>query len=119
MPYLNYEAIYRQVKRTEYIQDVDEEHREEKSTRRIFERDNSSLSTLPSLHEGRANRARLLQVPLPSNTEKYPASNQDSDDSDSDFSVDWDPNTMDGFEEEEKALIKHYLHNPPALHVRR
>ena len=52
------------------------------------------------------------------NTEGYPPSFDDSDD-ESDISADgenFDPYDLD---EEEKALVKTYLHNPAALHVRR
>ena len=41
------------------------------------------------------------------------------DESDSDSSNDNETENPDDLEEEEKALIRSYLHNPPALHIRR
>lgn len=58
----------------------------------------------------------LLQLPDAADLETYPYRDEESD---SDFSDHDDIRSPDDIEEEERSLIKAYLHDPPALHVRR
>lgn len=72
--------------------------------------------TVRNSRELQVEELSLLQVPGAAEPEIF---QYHEDDSDSDFSDDLDTGSLDDLEEEEKALIKSYLHNPPALHVRR
>jgi hypothetical protein len=53
---------------------------------------------------------RHPQVPDESDVDTFPYRDYDSD---SDFSDDYDPRNPDDLEEEEKALMRSYLHGPP------
>lgn len=61
---------------------------------------------------------KLLQVPSKAEHDGYPGCTDDSDD-ESDISTEGEHFDKDDIDEEEKALVKTYLHNPAALHVRR
>ncbi|KAJ4351186.1 uncharacterized protein N0V89_006525 [Didymosphaeria variabile] len=117
LPYLSYEANFRQAKRTTHIQAVDATYQQRRNTELPF-----ATSALAALTEGSSSRTSaaerrlLLQVPEGKNLESYPYL---EDDSDSDFSEIIEADDPDELEEEEKALINAYLYNPPALHVRR
>lgn len=116
LPYLSYEANFRQAKRTTHIQAVDATYHQMKNAELPF-----ANSTLTALSEGSSRtsvteRRPLLQVPEGKNLESYPYLEGDSD---SDFSEIVESDDPDDLEEEEKALINAYLYNPPALHVRR
>ncbi|KAI4660855.1 uncharacterized protein J4E79_005423 [Alternaria viburni] len=66
-------------------------------------------------HKLSSKEPELLQVPVTHNLPLKPS----SDDYDSDFSDTYDVDDPDDLEEEEKALVTAYLHDPPALHIRR
>lgn len=116
VPYISYEANSRQAKRTSYIQGIDAQHQRHKSTG--FSRATSALAALTegSSRASAGERRPLLQVPEGKDLERRPHLDEDSD---SDFSEILEPDDPDDLEEEEKALIKAYLYDPPALHVRR
>lgn len=116
LPYLSYEANFRQAKRTTHIQEVDAKYQRRRDAELPF-----ATSTLSALTEGSSRastveRRSQLQVPTGKNLESYPYLEEDSD---SDFSEIFEADDPDELEEEEKALINAYLYNPPALHVRR
>ncbi|KAF1942382.1 hypothetical protein EJ02DRAFT_345695 [Clathrospora elynae] len=116
MPYLSYEANFRQERRTEYVQTVNDEHVLKEAADAGVPREMvpniTERASYNSLREG----PRLLQVPEGLDLGAYPYRDSDSD---SDFSDDSDSGSPDDLEEEEKALVKSYLHSPPALHIRR
>ena len=66
-------------------------------------------------HKLSSTEPELLQVPVRHSLPLQPS----SDDYDSDFSDTYDADDPDDLEEEEKALVTAYLHDPPALHIRR
>jgi hypothetical protein len=116
MPYLSYEANFRQERRTEYVQAVNDEHLLQESANASVPQEIAREMTERVSRESSTDGYRQLQVPDQSDLESFPYRDYDSD---SDFSDDYDLRNPDDLEEEEKALIKSYLHSPPALHVRR
>ncbi|KAI4643012.1 hypothetical protein J4E93_007081 [Alternaria ventricosa] len=66
-------------------------------------------------HKSSSIEPELLEVPVRHGLNFLPS----SDDYDSDFSDTYDADDPDDLEEEEKALVTAYLHDPPALHIRR
>jgi len=115
-PYISYEANFRQAKRTLYIQEVDAAYQQENAA--DISLVGTGLSALSEKYsqESSGGRRPLLQVPSARDLESYPYRD---DDSDSDFSEIDETKDPDDLEEEEKALIKAYLYDPPSLHVRR
>lgn len=121
MPYLSYETNARQAKRIEFVQGIDSEHRQESSTRRIIEQHIPKPSLYPESIKSQQpddTSKLLLQVPTKLDHDGYPGIMDDSDD-ESDISTEGEHFDKDDIDEEEKALVKTYLHNPAALHVRR
>ncbi|KAL1592691.1 hypothetical protein SLS60_011107 [Paraconiothyrium brasiliense] len=117
LPYLSYEANFRQAVRTTHIQAVDTTYQQKRNTEVPFA--TSALAALTEASSSRTSateRRPLLQVPEGKDLESYPYL---EDDSDSDFSEIIEADDPNELEEEEKALINAYLYNPPALHVRR
>jgi Mg2+ and Co2+ transporter CorA len=115
LPYLSYELNARQQKRTEYVHAVDEAFRQQSATDSVLSGHTDVRRPRTSREESR-ERPQLLQIPTGKNLESYPYRDEDSD---SDFSETMEDDDPDDLEDEEKALIKNYLHNPSALHVRR
>jgi Mg2+ and Co2+ transporter CorA len=116
LPYISFEANFRQAKRTTYTQAIDTTYQQQRSEELPF-----ATSALAALTEGSSrastgDRRPLLQVPEGKNLESYPFLEEEYD---SDFSEIQEPEDPDDLEEEEKSLINAYLYNPPALHVRR
>ncbi|KAF1965932.1 hypothetical protein BU23DRAFT_334788 [Bimuria novae-zelandiae CBS 107.79] len=116
LPYISFEANFRQAKRTTYTHVIDATYQQQRNAQLPF-----TTSALAALTEGSSrastsDRRPLLQVPEGINLESYPYLEEDSD---SDFSEILEPDDPDDLEEEEKASINAYLYNPPALHVRR
>jgi hypothetical protein len=116
MPYLSYEANFRQERRTEYVQAINDEHLLQESANVSVPQKIARQVTERVSCESSTNGYRQLHVPDQPNLETFPYRDYDSD---SDFSDEYDLSDPDDLEEEEKALIRSYLHSPPALHVRR
>lgn len=115
-PYVSYEANVRQAKRTTYIQAMDATYQEQRNTQLPFGNSVLTALTESSSRTSAGDRRPLLQVPEGKDLESYPYLEEGSD---SDLSEIFEPDDPDDLEEEEKALIKAYLYNPPALHIRR
>jgi hypothetical protein len=116
MPYLSYEANFRQERRTDYVQAINDEYISQRSANASVPQEIARSLTERVSREFSTNGYRHLQVPDEPDLETFPYRDYDSD---SDFSDDLDPGNPDDLEEEEKALVRSYLHSPPALHVRR
>ncbi|KAI4925496.1 hypothetical protein J4E85_007375 [Alternaria conjuncta] len=105
----------RHERRTEYVQEVDQEHSLQNTTDANIP-GSVTMEALRNLsHKLSSKEPELLQVPVRHSLPLKPS----SDDCDSDFSDTYDADDPDDLEEEEKALVTAYLHDPPALHIRR
>jgi hypothetical protein len=116
MPYLSYEANVRQEKRTEYVQYINDEYLMHESANASLSLEFARKMTESASRESSSEGYRLLQVPDEPDLPTFPYRDYVTD---SDFSDEDDPGDVDDLEEEEKALIRSYLHDPPALHIRR
>ncbi|KAI8934166.1 hypothetical protein NX059_008919 [Plenodomus lindquistii] len=113
-PFLSYEVNKRQHNRMEFIEEIDGEHLRQKEM---------DADILPGTSPPTTNRLsrefvghKILPLPDNMNLERYPYLEEDSD---SDFSEHEGESDRDNLPAEEKALIRTYLHDPPALHIRR
>jgi hypothetical protein len=121
LPYLSYEANFRQDKRNECIHSADETHRRHRLASRTFSRTTTvavSRTATEATLTAETVGGQLLKVPDAKDPDHYPDVSS-LDDSDSDISEVFELGNTDDLEEEEKALMRYYLNNPPALHVRR
>ena len=105
----------RHERRTEYVHEVDQERLLQKTTDVNIPGPVAMEALRKMSHKSSSKDPELLEVPGRHNLH-FPTS---SDDYDSDFSDSQDADDPDDLEEEEKALITTYLHDPPALHTRR
>ncbi|KAL7776684.1 hypothetical protein CFE70_007102 [Pyrenophora teres f. teres 0-1] len=115
MPYLSYEANIRQQRRTRFIQDFNDAHVHQQAINATLPQDIPMKTVERISRESSAEGPHLLQVPASADLNVGPY----YDDSDSELSEGEEPDDPDDLEEEEKALIRAYLHTPPALHIRR
>jgi hypothetical protein len=115
MPFLSYEANFRQQRRTRYVHDVNDDHILQQAISASLPEENLMKTAERISRESSSEGHQLLQVPVSAapKVEAY------YDDSDSELSEGDDPDDPDDLEGEEKALITTYLHSPPALHIRR
>jgi hypothetical protein len=103
MPYLSYEANFRQEKRTEYVQAINDEHLLQESATASVPQEIARDLTGRTSRESSTDGHRHLHVPDGPDLESFPHRDYDTD---SDFSYDYDPGNLDDLGEEEKALIK-------------
>lgn len=115
MPYLSYEANFRQNRRTRYVQDVNDDHIRQQAINASLPQEIPMKTAERISSESSSEGPQLLQVPALADSEIGPY----YDESDSESSEGDDPDDPDDLEGEEKALIRSYLHSPPALHIRR
>jgi hypothetical protein len=115
MPYLSYEANFRQQRRTRYVHDVNNDYILQQAITASLPQGIPMKTAEKTSYESSSEEHQLLQVPASADSEVGPY----YDDSDSELSEGDDPDDPDDLEGEEKALIRSYLHSPPALHIRR
>ncbi|KAF2274003.1 uncharacterized protein EI97DRAFT_142312 [Westerdykella ornata] len=121
VPYISYESRARQERRSEYVATVNEEFERQRSTRTMMEQHAlaGSLETYASPSPIVSSESdTLLNVPEMEAKSIYPEANghDNKEISTSSHGIETDPHEID---EEEKGLIRTYLHNPASLHMRR
>jgi Mg2+ and Co2+ transporter CorA len=116
LPYLSYEWKTRQMKRTKYVQAISETIPQDLAAQLALSEEYRAFERVVISPEDLNTQTQLLRVTDGEETKDFLDGDDVTDTKSPKSQENVDP---DDLEKDEKALIKCYLHNPPALHVRR